>query len=604
MSSHASAPATTSLLTVLAVTLVHREHPDWLAVGVGDAARAAGLNPERVSRLASRVVGPFRDIVDALTRRGRPARKPAGDALHAELVRLRALLAVASAALALVPLHKRAARALIVGAWRRLATELPSLTKSTFCEALALPERTLRHWLAHAPATTTPASSPRRPSQAPRPKPPKRTLRRPRFRFDVFLPGMQVGGDTTALEAFGVDLKLVGVQDIGGRDHRLFDAVVIDTHECSDHVIKAFRTVLTDCPGAQAITDQGTPYMAGATRAALEALEAEHAPQKEGDPTGKSTVEKGFGTLKGILEPMLSLTSRLAEIVPQLRSPDLAVPFARLAVGTVLRAYQAGARATRRALDARGPASEDTLVRAAARAREAARADNRSARLLLSHLHGLYVFHASCTSFVDRFRRYPLDVLRAAEAALRRRLIVSGAPDVRHVDRYFGALVRSALAEHRARRAERAASGELDARLRRENDATDAARREHAADPARWLRDALDLLVMQWVPAQRQLLFGGDGLGLGWMRGAIGVLLERHGDSLAADVAAGVLDEFLRARRDALGDDGAAAIATLLQRELALARARHLPLADHPPSAIPAPIGRSTRSVDPSPLSS
>jgi DNA-binding transcriptional ArsR family regulator len=45
----------------------------------------------------------------------------------------------------------------------------------------------------------------------------------------------------------------------------------------------------------QAITDQGTPYMAEETRAALGALEAEHAPQKEGDPTGKWVSSKVAG---------------------------------------------------------------------------------------------------------------------------------------------------------------------------------------------------------------------------------------------------------------------------------------------------------------------
>jgi hypothetical protein len=58
VSSHASAPVTTSLLTILGVALVHRDKPDWLARGVGDAARAAAHGPERVSRLASHVSRP------------------------------------------------------------------------------------------------------------------------------------------------------------------------------------------------------------------------------------------------------------------------------------------------------------------------------------------------------------------------------------------------------------------------------------------------------------------------------------------------------------------------------------------------------------------
>ena len=600
MSSHASAPATTSLLTILCVALIHRARPDWLAIGVADAAHAADLSPERVSRLATRVAGPFEDVLAALTRRGRPPRERPADAPRGEVVRLRALLAVATTILGLVSLKRPAVGAAIVGAWLRLAIELPSLTKSDFCKALSLSERTLRHWLhtAHISTTMPPIPKPLPPASKPRKRPP----RRPRFRFDVFLPGTQVGADTTALSSFGVPLKLVGVQDIGGRDSKLFDAVVIDTSESSTHVIDAFRSVLRDCPGMQAITDQGTPYMADATRAALDEFNAEHAPQKEGDPTGKSTVEKGFDSLKRILDPLLSLTGALAGVVPQLRSPDLAVPFARLAVATVLRAYQAGARASRRALDARGAASEDDLVHAAARAREAARADDRSARLLLTHLHGVFRIEGSCQSFVDRYRRYPLDVLRTAETALSKRLMLHDAPDVRSVERYFGALVRSAFREHRLRRSERDASRDLDARLHREEQERRAKHRAHLADPTRWLRDALDLLAMQWLPTERALLFGGDGLGVAWMRGALASLFSRHAPASVADIVAGVLHDFCSTHRGSLAEDGCDAIATVLQRELAHVRARGPTLlADPPAGAIPLAIGLFPRSIDPSP---
>ena len=597
MSSHDSAPSTTSLITVLAVALVHRERPDWLTVRVGDAARAAGVEPERVSRLATRVTKPLHALVEKLTQRGRPAREAPRDALRAELVRVRALLAVASALLALVTIRKSAARDLVVGAWHRLTKELPSLSKTDFCKALALSERTFRHWLrvprASAPPTTPPAPPA---TKAPR----KRALRRPRFQFDVFLPDTQFGADTTALSAFGVPLKLVGVQDIGGRDERLFHAVVIDTTESAKHVVDAFRGVLLDCPGAQAITDQGTPYMAAETRAALRTFEAEHAPQKEGDPTGKSTVEKGFDSLKRILEPLLSLSNTLATLVPALHSAELAIPFARLATGTVLRAYQAGARAARRAVDARGAADEDDLVRAAARAREAARADDRSARLLLAQLHDLFRFPDSATDFVNRFRRYPLDVLRSAETALRKRLLLHGADEVRSLDRYFAALVRSSFAEHRALRASREASRRVHRRLRDDNDQTDATRQHHLADPVQWLRDALDLLAMQWLPHSRTLLFDGEGLGLAWLRSALQRLRTLHLEIPLADLVHGLLDDFGRARND---DVMTHTIARLVLRELAaLPPQQHSTLADQYEGAIPRPIGRSARSAAPSPL--
>jgi hypothetical protein len=593
MSSHASTPVTTSLLTILCVALVHRDRPDWLAIGVGEAARTAALSPERVSRLASRVARPFADIVDTFTRRGRPAR--IDDPLRAELVTLRALLTVATAALALVPPRRPSVGALLVGAWLRLSTELPALTKSAFCKALSVPERTLRHWLAHPPvARTTPT---------PPSPPPHRPPRRPRFRFDVHLPSTQVGADTTDLSVFGVPLKLVGVQDIGGRDRRLFDSVVIDTRECADHVVDALRVVLHDCPGIQALTDQGTPYMAAATKLALDELQAEHAPQKEGDPTGKSTVERGFGSLKEILSPLLSLSDRCAVLVPSLRSADLAAPFARLVVATALRAYQAGARATRRAVEATGNASEDTLMRAAARAREAARSADRSARLLLAHLHALFLFSTSTTRFVELYRRYPLEVLRSAEASLRSRFLMRGAPDVRAVDRYFAALVRNHFADHRGRRATREASRTLQQRLRQQHHEADHAERSRSADPALWLRQALDVVALQWLPTERRLLFDGDGLGVGWMRGALDLLLRRHGGAATDDIAAGVLGQFRLSCLPSLRNDGIHAVALLLERQLAQAHARHQPdLAHDPARAIPRAIGLSTRSTPPDPL--
>jgi hypothetical protein len=298
---------TTSLLTVLCVALVHRERPDWL--GIGEAACAAALSPERVSRLASRVARPFADIVDTFIRRGRPV--CIDDPVRAELMTLRALLSVASSALALVPLRRPAVRALLVGAWQRLSTELPSVTGTVFCRALSLPERTLRHWLAHPPVahTTTPPAPPSPPTP-----PPARPPRRPRFRFDVFLPGTQVGADTTDLSVFGVPLKLVGVQDIGGRDRSLFDSVVIDTR------------------------------------------------------------------------------------------------------------------------------------------------------------------------FVELYRRYPVQILRSAEASLCNRFLMRGAPDVRAVDRYFAAIVRNHFAEHRSRRATPDASRTLQERLRQQRHEADHAGRARSAD--------------------------------------------------------------------------------------------------------------------------
>jgi hypothetical protein len=130
-------------------------------------------------------------------------------------------------------------------------------------------------------------------------------------------------------------------------------------------------------------------------------------------------------------------------------------------------------------------------------------------------VHGLFLFSTSVTRFVELYRRYPLEVLRSAEVSLRNRFLMRGAPDVRSVDLYFAALVRNHFAEHRGRRAARDASRTIQERLRRQHHHADDADRARSADPAFWLRQALDLIAVQWFPTEHHLLFDGDGLGVG-----------------------------------------------------------------------------------------
>ena len=488
-------------------------------------------------------------------------------------------------------------RALVTGAWARLNDEVPAITKSAFCTALSLPERTLRSWLAGARSSFKPKDH-----APPKSKPKKRrSRRRPRFRFDVFLPGLQIGSDTTDIKAFGVSLKLVGAQDIGGRDASLFESVVIDTREASEHVERVMTDAIAGREGVQAITDQGTPYMAEATRSALDALAAEHAPQKEGDPCGKATVERGFRSLKDLCAPLLALSNALAEKVPSLHDSNLARAWTELVVGVVLRAYQAGARAKERALRIGGAMTDAELLRVAEKARVAARATERSARLLLAHVHDIYQLRSSAVGFVNAFRRYPLDVLRDAEARLRAQLTRGN--DIRDTDRYFAALVRSAYAEHRAACLERDAITRDAERRDRERTTTDARDRAWLDDPATWLRDALDVLAAQWLPDVRDLLFDGEGLGLGWTRAALAHLFVLHGDA-AADLARGVEHDFRFAWRDRLGDDGLEAVLRVLHRE----RARYpdtpddSDIAAHAAATIMRSVGISRRPAAPNPL--
>jgi transposase InsO family protein len=560
-SSHKYRPLPSPLLCLIALGVVARLRPAWLAVDVGDAARAEAQSPERISRLVSRAIALFEAALGTLTRRGRPPRARDADARDAELAMMRELLAVASDVLA--TLSGGVARDRIAGAWRRLEA-LPGMTQARFCDALGLPARTLRSWLKSPPC---PRPSP--PVPPPTPKPPRpRPPRRRRFGFDVTLPGALVGADTTDLSAFGVTLKLVAAQDVGGRDTSLFDAIVVDDRESAEHVVRVLDEILRGKPGAQLLTDQGTPYMAARTKQALDELGVEHAPQREGDPCGKSTVERAFRSLKDVARPLLALTDRLADAVPALRDGALAKAAATVVLTALLRAYQHGARAARAALEARG-GDPDTLAALAEQTRERARATDQSARLLLAHVHELYGLRGAERSFVDSLRRYPLTVLRDAEKAMRAQ---AHRDDIRDRRSYFAAVVRKLHDEHTR----------LRARVRREHEEhalRDRERRDHegrlaiwSSEPARALRDALDLVAMQWMPDQSVFFADGAGYGLGIAQRALARLAELHGLTAATDISRGVLTTWRLVnldRLDRLGRNGIDAVERLFLRELA-----------------------------------
>jgi transposase InsO family protein len=599
--SHSSAASPSTLFAVVAVALIHRVRPDWIAIGVTEAAQAEGLNPERISRLASRVIGLWLAILDTHSRRGRPTHQPDQDD---ELGTLRALLAVATTLLAQINFRRPALRPLVVGAWLRLRTELSNLTQERFCETLALPTRTLRSWLEHHPSATEPLPEPEQPPvpSGPRKRSAKpRKPRRPRFGFDLVIPGTQIGADTTDLSVLGVPLKLVAAQDIGGRDQNLFDAVIVDDHESSQHVIDVFTAAIAGREGMQAITDQGTPFMAKATRDALDHLGAEHAPQREGDPPGKATVERGFGILKTIAAPLFALSDRIAAVMPILRNTELAKGLGHLQIAALLRAYQAGARAARLASEQRAGLDESTLDRAAARARQAAHAEENSRRLLLAHLHNIYRFELPLMKFIHEYRRYPLSVLQHAERQLRSQLHRT---DICSLTRYFGAIVRNEMDAYRSSKARRD-------RLEQQCNTSDAQAEEHSrlrrtrlADPVAWLRESISGLVSQWQPREQQLLFGGVGAALGWMQAALRMIATVNGHAALVDIANGVMNECANSHFATLGQPGVDAVRTILSREISAIT----PPTPNPACNQPSPLGtlwntgRTKRPPAPNPL--
>jgi len=488
-------PARSSLLLALVCASIVADYDrSWLARPVAQLIPDDGPRADRLSRIKARVRGVFADLVDAATRRGRRPVSPRDD--RAPL--LGAVLAVATRLLALsaVPVRRRDVQDEIVCAFDRLHAE-HGATAHEFCAALALPERTLRSWQ-HRPPKPPPAPPP-----PPPPCPPPNDRNTGRFDLGVTAPDTQLGGDTTDLRVLGVDLKLVGVQDLGDRERCLFDAFAIDEHESSALIERVVADAAAGLQGVQLITDQGTPYLAEAARQAYDALGVEHAPQREGTPTEKATVERGFGTIKNALAPILVLLDRVAAAVPSLHQPVLARHVATLLVATFLRVYAAGRRHLGHPLDGQDP---DALRAIVEEQRDKARAEDRSARLFLEAIHAEYAMPGSREAFVRAFRRYPLDDLHDAERRFR---AYACRCQARVCDRYFAAVVRDVNERNAARRAaewtQRRAAGEA----RR----ADAAAANHAADldahPERRLHEGLDLLADTWQPDTGDFVFGG-----------------------------------------------------------------------------------------------
>jgi hypothetical protein len=358
----------------------------------------------------------------------------------------------------------------------------------------------------------------------------------------------------------------MAAQDIGGRDLDLLDDVVIDSRESSDPIARLLRSVLSTEGGEQVQTDQGRPYMAAAVAAALEDLKAEHAPQVEGDPWGKATIERAFRTVKDIARPLFGLANRLAAAFPTLADPGLAKSAAEIIVRFLLRAYQAGARAAWRSRDARGNIGLEALVRAADESRERARVADESARLLLTRAHETLAIPGGVTEFIRHFRSFPIAVLQRAERAFAAQ---AHRGDIANRTAYFAGLVSRFHAEHVQIQARKRTSEEDARRLRQNRIAREAIIDRRWRDPAAWFFEGLEFLACQWLPQLGELLFDGIGAGRGHMRAEILRLIELHGLQPALDVARGVLPGFLLSSPAGVSPDALPAIFSVAERLLA-----------------------------------
>jgi len=486
------------LLALTCASIVADYDRSWLARPVCALIPTGGPRPEKICRIKARIFAGLVALVAAATRRGRPkAAPPSEEARRAPLAC--ALLSVATVLLgeSRVPTRRRDVQDRLVCAHERLHAE-HGTTQAEFCSALAIPERTFRSWRARPPRPPAPTTPP---PVDPRPR--RRDRATGRFALEVTAPGTQLGSDTTDVRVLGIDLKLTATQDLGAREKRLWEAFALDEHETADLVARVVAEAAAGREGMQHITDQGKPFLAEAAKAAYDALGLEHAPQKEGAPTQKATVERAFHTGKSALAPLLNLTNRLAEAFPQLQKPDLARHLGTLLFAVFLRVYIAGRRHLGHPLDGRDP---DCLRAIVEEQRDKARADERSVRLFLEAIHAEYAMPGSREVFVRAFRHYPLEDLHEAERRFRPyacRCVVGVC------DRYFAAVVRDVHERGQRRRAAERTARRAASEIRH----VQAAASQRAVDldqhPERRLLEGLDILADTWQQDERRFAAGG-----------------------------------------------------------------------------------------------
>ncbi len=507
LSSQRRTPKPSLMLAIISALIVAAFDRRWLSGPVAGLVPEDAPSLERLSRLKARMLIPMEGFLEEATRRGRPPR-------HAEptdesLVLKELLLLVPCEAWTYLQKEHRAA---LVAAQERLH-KAHGLSAKRFCALLNISERTFRSWKAKA-ATQTPP-----PSTEVEPEPPRQRHRPEdknpgRFDLEVTAPGIQAMADTTDFELFGVPLKIIAVQDPGNRKQKLWDSFAVDTTENAELVIKVVTEALEASPGTQFITDQGTPYMAQATEQALQELELDHAPQKEGTPTAKATQERAFGIVKQALRPLVDLSRRVAEKVPALRRADLAQGLGRLLLAVYLRVYEAAPREGGHPLQGK---DAETLRVIIEEQREKARAEEKSKRLLLSTIHDAYDLRGSRERFIRAHRHVPLEDIQEAEGYLNDRASKPWWGEIRNYQAYFGAVLRNVSAKNKKRREEqkkRKLAAEKEAAERAREQKTLKARAQRLKDhPESHLQEGLGLVAALWRPDERRLIFRGRGPG-------------------------------------------------------------------------------------------
>lgn len=474
-------PKPSLLLGLVGATIAGAFDHRWLAKPVVTLADEHSVSAERVSRLRARLQADFEEAVSDATRRGRPP------TLEPDVVPdpvTEELLAIAASVLREVRIPRRAAERLVAGA-RRLH-ERHRLTQEQFCARLGFSDRTFRYWKRRPPAPPAP-EPPVPPTPEPRPD-----RHEGRFDLNVTLPSIQTMSDTTPWNLFGVDLQITAAMDPGNRRRQTWQAFAVEAAETAEVVSDTIGRAVAERSGTQVITDQGKPFLADLSRAAYDAMHADHAPCVEGAPTQKAPIERSFGIVKRMLEPLADLTRKLADLIPALHRDDIARPVAALLLATYLRVFELGHRDRPHPLEGADP----QLLRDIADEQcEKAHHELESKRLLLGELYDGLGCTGSRERFIRNFRHHHLEDIQAAQRDLAQNWWCCCR--VHAPERYFAKVLWNAAIAGRQRRKlehrRRAADAEL---LRRQR--ADVAGEAFLADqPDELLRRGLGLVVTQ-----------------------------------------------------------------------------------------------------------
>jgi hypothetical protein len=508
-----STPKPSPLLALTAATIAGAFDHRWLARPVVEIAAEHDISAERISRLRARLQPGFEEDVDVATRRGRPptvAPQTVPDPVTEDL------LGVAASVISQVRIPRRAAERIVAGAQR--LHDQHGLTQQDFCARLGIPDRTFRFWKSRPPAPPLPE-----PPLPPRPEP-KPDRHEGRFDLNVTLPGIQAMSDTTDWDLFGVKLKVTAAMDPGNRHRQTWQAFAVEAAETGQVIADTIGRAVADRPGTQVITDQGKPFLADLSRAAYDAMHADHAPCAEGAPTQKAPMERSFGIVKRLLEPLAELTRKLAELIPELRRDDIARPVGALLLATYLRVFELGHLDRAHPLESADP---QLLRDIADEQREKSRHEIDSKRLLLGEIFDGLGCTGSRDRFIRNFRHHHLEDIQAAQRDLAQNWWCCCR--VHAPDRYFAKVLWNAAIAGRERRERDRRRRGADAELLRGQRAAAAGETFLAQHPDELLRRGLDLVVTQCQTSLgRELLRARRGPGPAGVTRAIRLIRATH----------------------------------------------------------------------------